>query len=337
MQKNEFLTFIGAEKLANDFVYEMRRLPKGTPLFISDRHGKICFERNLYLNHGNVENVLQIISQKERGFYLSQKDVCDCMTLGMEDDYGCDFLVLSKNQSPFFGGVICSCSEEDCDGMDEYIEKLGTLKDFLDSFSSMSVSENCGLSPKRELEARINGAFHLSRLSKDAAAFDYKGRLSVPCGLLVQKTSAFVQSCGNGAKIVYENDDTEKDGTVDIPATFVEMLILCLGLALKFCKNKTVYVKTERISDMQSVLKIQSTINNQSQNTSIFENAVFSLLDRLNIGFSCRKDENFSMEFVLENTRKPEITFAETDYALGQIAELLSQDALRNMFFTIAN
>ncbi|MBE6681705.1 MAG: hypothetical protein E7600_05435 [Ruminococcaceae bacterium] len=337
MQKNEFLTFSGAEKLANNFVYEMRRLPKGTPLLISDRHGKICFERNLGFSHGKVENVLQIISEKERNFYLSQKDVCDCMTLGMEDNYGGEFLVLSKNQSPFFGGVICSCSEDDCNGMDEYIEKLGTLKDFLDSFSSMSLSEGCGLPLKREFEARIDGAFYLSRLSKDAAEFDYKGTLSVPCGLLVQKTSAFVLSCGNGAKIVYENDDMEQDETVDIPAAFVEMFILCLALALKLCKNKTVYVKTERVSDTQSMLKIQSTINNQKQNTSVFESAVFSLLDRLNISFSCRKDENFGMEFVLENTKKKKITFAETDYMLDRIDDLLSAATLQNMFFTIAN
>ena len=43
------------------------------------------------------------------------------------------------------------------------------------------------------------------------------------------------------------------------------------------------------------------------------------------------------MEFVLENTKKKEITFAETDYMLDRIDDLLSAATLQNMFFTIAN
>ena len=144
--------------------------------------------------------------------------------------------------------------------------------------------------------------------------------------------------CGNGMKASLCKECFTEGASVVIPAVFAELLVLSMGLVLRFSKNKTIYVSVAQMPRERSCVRLEAECTDSEDFAGVFEESVLKIFEKLNINVSVAgKNGRYVMEMVLENAKVRDITFAETDFVLEQISVVLSQPILGNMFYAIAN
>ena len=265
---------------------------------------------------------------------LGQSDKSDAYAVRGRIDDGKNFIVVSKDRDGFSRCVVCSYSEDKCIRLHDYIEKLCSYKDYLDSFSSLAFSSAARLPAKRLFRMKLSGALELVNLASGREN-DGERRFSFPVSLALEKLCAFASKTGSGV-VEFSDKGVDAETVVNAPEAFFRLIVSAAALVMRHGVNAKVSVSAEKLTD--DLARIVFVTQSRKEGRDIYESALVSAFrDR---GIDCRvlddaKEYSLFVDVPLEKREK--IVLADVYEISTRIDFLISEQVLMDMYCTISD
>ena len=335
MQKHSPVKYRKVTSLFTKFCSDMEMLPSYTPLFMIDSLGRIVNRKRLSLSKESFESIYNLVDAGEIPFIHQKSKICDAYTVkGLVDD-GKNFIVVSKDKDGFSRCVVCSFSEDRCIKLHDYIEKLYSYKDYLDSFSSLAFSSSLHIPAKRIFKTRISGALSLVELASGLDK-DMEKKISFPVFLALEKLCAFAEKA-NDAKVVLFGKDNCSESVVNVPEAFFKLMTSAIALVQRHSINAAVSVYVQGVPCEEKV-KITLICNSKHTENDIYERALLSAFREY--GFECGvvdDGKEYALFFDMPLYTKAEIVLSDIIVISERIDALVADSVLVDMYDTISD
>lgn len=335
MQKHFPVKYRKSASLFTKFCSDMEILPPYTPIFLIDSFGRIVNKKRLVTKKEDFESIYNLVESEEIPFIHESSKTSDAFTVKGRIEDGRNFIVISKDRDGFSRCVVCSFSEERCTKLHDYIEKLYSYKDYLDSFANLAFSSSVRLPAKRIFKTRISGALSLVELlSGDDNDTDKK--ISFPVSLALEKLCAFAAKA-NGGNVSLKKESSFSESIINVPEAFFKLMTSALALVLRHSMNMIANVIVENVSS-DDFVKITIKAASVHGESDIYERALMSAL-RVH-GFECGVvyDKNEYSVFVTAPVyRKEELVLSDVAAISQRIDHIIDDAVLKDMFDTICD
>ena len=321
--------------LFTKFCLDMEMLPSYTPIFLIDSFGRIVGKKKLVTKKEDFESIYNLVDPDEISFIHENSEISDAFAVKGQVDDGKNFIVVSKDKDGFSRCVVCSFSEEKCTKLHDYIEKLYSYKDYLDSFASLAFSSVARIPAKRIFKTRISGALSLVELASGTER-DMEKKISFPVSLALEKLCAFAAKA-NGGKVLLHKEKTYTESVINVPEAFFKLMTSAVALVLRHSVNMQAEVFLENISSDKFV-KITLKSTSRQGKADIYERALVSAFREY--GFECDVLDD-GKEYALLITspvyRKAELVLSDIAEISERIDFLIDDDNLHDIYDTICN
>lgn len=324
----------GIDVLFSKFCLDMQILPQGTPIFLADSDGRIVSKRKLPVCKDCFDSIFGLTDEKDIPFLSEQRKLKDAFAVKGRIDDGKNFIVVSAVGEGFSRCVVCSYSERDCIRLHDYIEKLCSYKDYIDSFRGLAFSEKANIPAKRLFKMRISGALELVELSSSADKDERK--LSFPVVLALQKICAFAQKA-NGGNVNFDMGEVDESTIIKAPESFFRLTVSAIALVLRHSRNGRVGVCVKRVPETDFV-RISFVTENRSGVHDLYGDVLVGAF--LQRGFECgvmtdEKTYGIYFDAVLEKQVKP--VLFDVAVMSEQIDSVVSEEIVSDLFFTLSD
>ena len=316
------------------FCADMEMLPSYTPIFLIDRHGRIINKRKLSTSKDDFESIYNLVSDTETSFINESERACDAYAVKGKADDGKCFIVVSKDRDGFSRCVFCSYSEDKCIKLHDYIEKLCSYKDYLDSFASLAFSSMARLPVKRLFRMKISGAMELWELSSGTDSSEK--RISFPIMLALEKLGAFA-SKANGAKIELVNAGKPVTSVVNVPEAFFKLAVSTMALVHRLSTNARVRVSVgEREQDGKVTITFSCKTNGKTD--CIYQKALVSAFNERGMkSEALENDGEYTFAVHADVEKRAEAVISDVAFISKRIDAIVDDRVLSDMYFTISD
>ena len=324
-----------AQRIFSRFCMDMEMLPPYTPLFLVDESGHITNKKGLKTSKTDFESLYNLVSQAEAQSLFHKMHTCDAYAVSGKLDDGKNFIVISGDSDGFSRCVVCSYSEKGCVKLHDYIEKLCSYKDYLDSFSNLAFSSMARLPVKRLFKIKLSGALELAELSAGTQN-DSQRRISFPIGVALDKLAEFVAKSGGGS-IELLRQGSDFDCVVNVPELFFKLMVSAMANAVRYGRNGKVQVSAKALPRDKSV-RITLLAKGGEQGEAVYEKALVRAFEARGMLCGIREYDGEYMFYVdLPVKDIDKAVVSDVDVVLKEIDGLMSEQALSDLYFTIAD
>lgn len=314
-----------------EFTRDMRILPESIPLILASINGQIKKTKNLPSYFKTPFPTLAKFIDKEDFPLcfneLSKKGVCIART---SRDKKC-FLVISLYDSFLLRCIGASFSENGALTLDDYLLKLCSYKDYLDSFERLHYDTENSLPFIKMLKSRISGASSIIEISNTQIEDTSKKKLLAQD--LLKLLCSFIKLTDAPLEINVNADCKDNGCGIYVSQSFLKLCVSCLGLVIK--NSKFASIKLSTLEKDGFVYLEMSTQSKNSKDGSVYENAVLRALDLCGYDFIFNtQNKIYSITFKLKSVPKTELIISDAKQDEQYFSRLLSQDELQNIFFS---
>ena len=334
MQKTPPVRLHKSVAVFSRFCADMQILPSYTPIFLVDMSGRIIHKQRLITSKEDFESIYNLIHDEEISFIKEQSFVRDAYAVRGRIGDGKNFIVVSKDSDGFSRCVVCSYSEDKCIRLHDYIEKLCSYKDYLDSFSGLAFSSMARVPVKRLFRMRISGALELVNLASGFDRADER-RITFPVSLALEKLSAFAAKM-NGASFSFLSEGADSETAVSAPESFFRLAVSAMALVISHSANATVKVAL-KLENADKV-RITFTAKSRGEMQDIYERELISAFRQrgLECGISDNEKE-YSLFIDVPVEKKKPLVVSDVAEISAQLDSVMDEQALVDMYYTISD
>lgn len=324
-----------AATVFSKFCSDMEILPSYTPLFLIDLSGRIVNKRKLVTKKEDFESIYNLVFEQELPFMLEESACRDAYAVKGNIDDGKNFIVVSKDRDGFSRCVVCSYSEDKCIRLHDYIEKLCSYKDYLDSFSDLAFSSAVRLPAKRLFRMKISGATELVNLAMGKES-DNGRRISFPVSLALEKLCAFA-SKASGGEAVLEKNQAAAETVVNAPEEFFRLVVSAAALVMRHGTNSKVHVSVKKNVKKQCA-RIAFTSKRGAGEKDIYERELILAFRRR--GLDCDVtdgDDEYSLYIDVPLEKREKLVLSDVFAISVMLDDLMDEQVVRDMYYTISD
>lgn len=316
------------------FCREVHVLPADTPVFLIDGSGCIICKQRLMLADTDFSDIYSLIDENDTEYFRTQMTLTDAFLVQRRDGGGREYIVVSKDDFGFSGCVVCSGSEKGSLDLCDFVTRLCSYRDYLESFDNLAVSPMPRMPVKWLFGLKINGVLELMELTR--ADREPETSITFPLMMGLEKLCRFIEKVNeNETRLLTDGVDGET--CITVPEAFFKLVVSASALAERFSRTGKVNVDAQKIDGRNSV-RISIFTHGRGEEGDIFEKALVSALESL--GFYCgvRDADGVYCIWLEAPIAAPEaVTVSDAAYMSSLIDSLLENDAVSALHFTIAD
>ena len=312
-----------------NFTRDMRILPNDTPLILAALDGQIKKTKNL---PSCLKMPFPTLSKFiDKGDFklcyddLLSKGVCIART---SKDEKC-FLVISLCDGLLLRCIGASFSENGALNLDDYLLKLCSYKDYLDSFERLHYETDNSLPFIKMLKSRISGASSIIEIANTQGKNTLQRKVAADD--LVKMLLSFTKLSDAPMQISVEANCKTNGTGIFITQDFLKLCVSCLGLVIKNSKQADVVL--EALEEGGFVYLKMKTKSKKSTGHCVYESAVLRALGLCGYNFSfCNQDGIYAISFRLKAVPAAELVLSDAKKEQEYLSGVLSTEETHNIF-----
>lgn len=317
-----------------DFTRDMRILPKDTPLILACLDGQIKRTKNLpsyfKMPYPTLAKFIDKNDFKVCFDELSKKGVCIARTSKDQKS----FLVISLDDRAMLRCIGATFAENGVLSLDDYLLKLCSYKDYLDSFERLHYDTDNRLPFIKMLKSRISGASSIIEISNSQNRDTFQRKILAED--FIKMLCSFIKLSDAPLEIKVTSACNDGGRGIFVTRDFLKLCVSCTGLVIKNSKYASIELCTFEKDDF--VFLKMSTQRRNVKEVSIYEDAVLRALDLCGYSFEFdTKNDTYSIVFKLKSIPKTELVLSDAKKDEEYLSALLRQEMLQNIFLCVSD
>lgn len=321
-----------ANTVFEKFCKDVHVLPPDTPVFLIDGIGRILLRKRF--GQVDFESIYSLLNERDAESFRKRMMLVDAFVVESKDAEGKNFIVVSKDDYGFSRCVVCSSSEKGSIGLHDFVARLCSYRDYLESFDNLVTSSMPRIPVKWIFGLKISGVLEIMDLA--GAERDTGKNMTFPLMIGLEKLCSFIQKVNeNKTELLY--DESDREIYVTVPEVFFKLVVSAAALAERFSHTGKVKLSAYKTEESGSVM-ISINTRGKGYEGDIFEKALICAFEMT--GFRCRvvdADGDYCIRFEVPLAKPEGIVVSDVAVVSSWIDELLESDAVYALHFTISD